>query len=936
MRHYLLPALILLVTGLGAQDCFYQLRLQDSGGDGYRGAAVTVTVAGVPRTFTLDATVDDGSRRDFFIPVNNGDAVNVGYRAEAFPEEVSFSIFDNNDSLIYRVEAPETNANLTAFTANCRACAPPPLSSIELYRVRYNSVDIRFRSTPAAAGPTYLIEYGPGDFDPAQGEGTRVTTQDTMLRITGLAPTTTYTFYVSTTCQTPEETTVRRGPFRIRTPLQKDIGVTRLVKPIEKCAGSTSDSVTIAITNFGGEAQQFFEVDFTLNDAPSGVNTPFDGIYTGVLGVDSTKNFTFDAMADLSVPGYYNFKVFTKLEGDENPANDTLDVSVLSVPVISTFPYVQGFESGTGFWRDERAGAGPSTWQRAKPGNTLIDRAGSGSYAYVTNARGDYSNDERSYLRSPCFDFSGLATDPFLSFLLYVDTEENFDRLFLESSTDGGNSWQRLDRNPTSINWYNNGRDRVWDGDGGFGGGYALVGQQLSGLKGADKVQLRFVFTSDGDGQREGVSIDDIRITAGNETDLAAVSARVAGYGSCNETGDTLQFTFTDVGTQRVDSVTVSYRVGDGEVNSTRAAAPATRGGRRTVTFVADLGVTAPDPVTIRAWVMAEGDTTPENDTTTLVFQPVRELPFLVDFENGRRPTDWLLDGDLVIARRAGNPSVTLADNLSARDTALSFTTARYGPVAAQDSLRFSLALTPTTDGEPAGGTLRVSALMDCDDEATVLTEQELTAGSQEIALPLDFAGESVRFLVEVEWSTGDFFVDIDDLRVRRCTGSLDIRVTTDPPSGIFADDGTAYLTVRGGLSPYSYAWSTGDTTQSVGNLSVADYSVTVTDVLGCTNSRTISIDLTAVATQNEGALPGLELFPNPTSDRIEVRLALQQSRELEVEVYDPTGRRVEWLRFGTGNQLTATIDLGNRPAGLYFIRVRAGEETRTVRVVRR
>ncbi|MBB4079732.1 hypothetical protein GGR28_002357 [Lewinella aquimaris] len=936
MRHYILTALILLVTGLQAQDCFYQLRLQDSGGDGLSGAAVTITVAGVPRSYTLDATVDDGSRADFFIPVNNGDAVTVGYRAEAFPEEVSFAILDNNDSLIYQVDAPGTSPNLIAFTAECRACAPPPLASIELYRVRYNSVDLRFRSTPAAAGPSYRIEYGLNGFDPAGEEGSEVITQDTMLRIGNLEANTGYDFYLSTVCQTPNETTVRRGPFRIMTQLRSDIGITQLLKPIDKCAATGRDSLTIGITNFGGQAQQFFRVNYTLNEAPGGVNFPFDGIFTGVLGVDSTEFFTFDNMVDLSAPGYYNFKLFTELEGDENTTNDTLDVTVLSLPVVDEFPYTEGFEADNGFWLSKRGGTGPVSWQRAKPRNTLIDRAGSGEYAYVTNARGDYSNDEKSYLQSPCFDFSGLTTAPFISFLLYVDTEANFDRLYLESSTDGGKRWQRVERNPTGINWYNNGRDRAWDGDGGFGGGYALVGQQLNGLAGAREAQLRFVFESDGDGIREGVAIDNIRITRRDGVDLAGVSARVIGYGNCAATSDTLQFSYADIGTQRVDSVTVGYRIDGGAVFTARAAAPATLGGRRTFQFLADLGIVAPDTVTIQAWVMAAGDTAPENDTITLVYQPVRELPFLVDFENGRKPTDWSVDADLVIARRTGNASTTLSDNLSAQDEAMTFTTARYGPLAAGDSLTFDLSLTSVEEDEVATGSLQVTANTDCDDAEVVLLERELSAGSSRISIPLNLEGANARFTVEVSRTAGDYFVDVDNISIRRCSGAIEIGLTTVPPSGIFADDGTAYLTVRGGLSPYTFLWSMGDTTQSVGDLSVAQYSVTVTDALGCTGSRLVNVDLTAVATREPGALPGLEVYPNPTSEQLEIRLSLNLPQLLELEVYDPTGRRIETRKFGHANQLSATVHLGDRPAGLYLVRVRAGEETRTVRVVRR
>ena len=941
--HLLLTVLFLVVgTALSAQagnapDCFFQLQLRDSGGDGLNGGTVTVTVADRPRTYTLDAMQDDGSSRDFFIPVNTGDAVTVGYRAGAFPEEVSFDLLDNNDSLIYTVAAPATTTTLTSFTANCQACAPPPLSSIELFRLRYNSVSLRYRSVSPAAVPTYAIIYGEGDFDPATG-GTTLTTRDTSVRINDLEAATDYTFYVRTRCGATDTVSALRGPFRVSTPLRRDIGVTVLRRPTaDACATGGADSVTIGITNFGGEAQQFFEVDFEVNGEPGGVETPFDGIFTGVLGVDSTEFFTFDAAAFVGEAGFYTLTAFTKLEGEENPSNDEFTTTIVRRPVISVLPYLQDFEGSAGFWLPERAGTGPSSWERATPATARLGGAGSGQFAYVTNADGPYSNDELSYLTSPCFDFSGLSVDPFLTFLLAVDTEENFDGLYLEVSTDGGGTYRRVAQNPSSINWYNNRSQRRWDGNGGFGDGYALVGTQLSGLAGEGDVRMRFVFRSDGDGQRDGVAIDNIRLAPPQAVDFAAVSASFTSFDGCGDRPDTLQFTFTDLGQQRRDSVTVSYRVNGGETVSQRAAAPAVFGNRSRTTFVTDIEVTPPDSVVVEAWVSAEGDMAGYNDTTTLVFRPTLSVPFAVDFEDGRRPRGWSLADDLVIAQRPGSPSVALTDNLNAQDSVLTFTTASYGPFAADDVLAFTVrqqdeAGTPITDGI---GSLTVTARTDCDSQDLVLlTATDAISTDYTIGLG-ELAGRTAALTVTITHGTGDFFASVDDILVRRCTG-LTIGVTTIAPSGIFADDGQAYLTVNNGLAPFTYDWSTGDTTQSVDSLSVDDYSVTVTDAVGCTATRTVSVGLISVGTTQIGLLAGLEVFPNPTSGSVNLRAALPSAREVTVRVYDARGRQVLERSLGRLQQVTEEVELGGQPTGLYFVRVQAGQASRTVRVMLR
>ena len=606
-------------------------------------------------------------------------------------------------------------------------------------------------------------------------------------------------------------------------------------------------------------------------------------------------------------------------------------------PIISGLPYLADFEQETGFWLPERAGRGPATWERARPQGNLITTAGSGEFAYVTNADGNYSGDERSYLTSPCFDLSGVGEDPFLSFLLTVDTEENFDGLYLEVSTDGGASYRRVEQNASSINWYNNPRQRAWDGNGGFGAGYALVGTRLTGLAGEGDVRMRLVFFSDGDGQREGVAIDNIRLTAQQEVDFAAVGAEFLSFGDCDDARDTLQFTFTDIGRQRRDSVTVNYRIDGGQTDSLRALAPTTLGGRQRVQIATDIAASPPNPVTVEAWVSSPDDRATYNDTTVLVYQPTLAVPFLVDFEDGRRPRGWQLPADAVVARRPGSPSVALTDNLNGQDTVLEFTTASYGPFASEDVLVFTLAQRDVDGNQLADGlrSLTVTALTDCDSAAVALLNVEGDI-STSFSIGLgEVASSVVSFTFRATYGAGDFFVEFDNFSVSRCADGLDISLTTVPPSTIFADDGAAYLDVSNGVGTLTYQWSTEDSTQSVDSLSVGDYSVTVTDALGCSGTRDFTLDLMPVSTDESGVLAGLEAFPNPTSGQFALRIALPSAVEVSLEVYDSRGRRVQRSELGHLQELAAEIDLGAEPAGLYFVRVRAGEAVRTLRVMK-
>jgi len=70
-------------------------------------------------------------------------------------------------------------------------------------------------------------------------------------------------------------------------------------------------------------------------------------------------------------------------------------------------------------------------------------------------------------------------------------------------------------------------------------------------------------------------------------------------------------------------------------------------------------------------------------------------------------------------------------------------------------------------------------------------------------------------------------------------TSSLNLSALVTDASSSINNNGSINLTVAGGSSPYQYNWSTGNTTEDIGNLAPGIYSVTVTDNNGCSTSLT-------------------------------------------------------------------------------------------------
>ncbi len=61
--------------------------------------------------------------------------------------------------------------------------------------------------------------------------------------------------------------------------------------------------------------------------------------------------------------------------------------------------------------------------------------------------------------------------------------------------------------------------------------------------------------------------------------------------------------------------------------------------------------------------------------------------------------------------------------------------------------------------------------------------------------------------------------------------------------TGTGANDGTATANPTGGTAPFTYGWSNSETTQTITNLPVGTYSVTVTDDNGCTATGTVMVN---------------------------------------------------------------------------------------------
>lgn len=203
-------------------------------------------------------------------------------------------------------------------------------------------------------------------------------------------------------------------------------------------------------------------------------------------------------------------------------------------PVISTFPYTEGFESGQAW----TSGGSGNDWAWGTPAHPMINSAGGGTKSWCTGGLSGsfYNLGELAWLESPCFDFSTLAR-PWISFKIFWECERQYDGMTFQYSLDGGNTYSNLGAYGDPVdclnqNWFNSsnitnltgvspkhgwsGRVGVTQGScqGGSGsGGWQTASHCMSDLAFEPSVRFRFLFGAGTTCNNfDGIAIDDILI----------------------------------------------------------------------------------------------------------------------------------------------------------------------------------------------------------------------------------------------------------------------------------------------------------------------------------------------------------------------------------------------------------------------------------------
>ena len=288
--------------------------------------------------------------------------------------------------------------------------------------------------------------------------------------------------------------------------------------PVVNSKGCGAITPTITIKNQGTTTITAITVNYNID---SGTNSVYN--WVGSLASEATAQINLPQFS--ASAGNHILNIETILNNDAFSANNTSSTE-FSISLSNDAPTtVNTFETSNDNLTVETSGSSLSDlWVRGTPTKTLLNTVGSGTAAYVTSLTGNHPDKTTGYLYTKCYDLTQV-TNPILSFKMAFDIEKDWDHMYVEYTTDQGQTWLILGT-ALDANWYNSSSTanglpgKQWTGQGEdanlLGDTNATIhdySYDLAAFTNHTGVIFRFKFVADDAANEEGVVLDDLVIT---------------------------------------------------------------------------------------------------------------------------------------------------------------------------------------------------------------------------------------------------------------------------------------------------------------------------------------------------------------------------------------------------------------------------------------
>ncbi len=306
--------------------------------------------------------------------------------------------------------------------------------------------------------------------------------------------------------------TYGRGVWQCNIPIQIppiDLKLLSIESPTSEisCGGSFVPQITVK--NTGLNAISNVTINYSYN------GTPQSYTWNGTIAPSGTQIIQLPSLI-VSTIGAYKFSVNSTTTSDAFSDNN-LGYAAFYVNNSGTVGAINQFETPASSLLSFNQDDIVSLWKRGIRAQGLL-ASGSGN-VYTTNLSGNYPDETKSFLVSQCYDLTQI-TNPVIRFKMAFDLEANWDVVYVEYTTNFGQTWSVL--GGMGANWYNSNRTPQTTGNDCYncpgaqwtGTDYILknYNYSLNSLSAFSNVIFRIVFHSDALENKLGVVVDDFVI----------------------------------------------------------------------------------------------------------------------------------------------------------------------------------------------------------------------------------------------------------------------------------------------------------------------------------------------------------------------------------------------------------------------------------------
>ncbi len=164
---------------------------------------------------------------------------------------------------------------------------------------------------------------------------------------------------------------------------------------------------------------------------------------------------------------------------------------------------------------------------------------------------------------------------------------------------------------------------------------------------------------------------------------------------------------------------------------------------------------------------------------------------------------------------------------------------------------------------------------------------------------------------------------------------AINTSATVTNASAFGATNGAVNISVGGGTGAYTFLWSNGATTEDLSGVAAGTYTVTVSDANGCTDTQTETISQPTTVGVSNGNI-NISVFPNPADATATLTISLVNSSEVTIQITNVTGQVIRTINDANVLNNQYTLNTTEWAAGVYFVRVTAGNDTATYRLTRK